>query len=944
VNSLGLLMLGSIAHATGFTVIGAVAYLALRRWSPAAGALAAASSLLITAMVSMIVLAPWPCWWTFPTGQTVRSTVASAREMPAFMQTPRFGGADEQASPLGVPGDSKQLASPPRNETQVAAAWMSRFLTELRRSAVDREHPSWSWPEWVAIGFLASFGLGLARLALGAWSIKRLRARSLAIEEIDLIDAVEVLRAELSCARRVDIRETFELATPATIGWRRPLLLLPTEWRNWSEAERRTVLAHELAHVCRGDFLTGLVAQVSVTLHFYNPLAHWLAARLRLEQELAADAWAACLAGGKQAYLMTLAQMALRRDSRTPTWPARAFLPSRGTFVRRIEMLRNTNRIRHAPLPALARLLTVGGLSALGLLVAGFRGPAGSSTAQAQSQQPVVAGTQTAADASYNLAFVPADAKLIVAVRPNVLLDRREVRTLLESIKQSSAFKAALILPPEEVEQLIVFWEGIPQAPATADLGRTPMVPFPSGAVLRTSKPQEWKSLLKNERLGSAREVRHDGQTYLSFGTASPQAWGVFTPDDRTLVLAREDLLRELIEDRKIPAPRHPWDEAWNKVVKGQLMVALETRWLRRRISQGQIDGPTPGLRPNVNLTLETISPLLDRARSYAISIDVARGLTVDLIAVAGTEDDAKPVANTLQAVLTLGKNAVQGMRQDLRGRDAMNAEAMDWIVEAADSLLTAARLDTEGGYVRLQAKSPVDLAGAVKIVLPAVAAANTAARRQHSVNNLKQIALAFHNYHSANNQFPTPELYGGTTGKVPFSWRVAILPYLEQGDLYKRYDFDEPWDGPNNRKLLDLMPAVYSYPSPDGSPASRTNTAYFVFAGKAAALGVPAGEPEFAPTLSNFHDGPSTTILAVESKREVPWTKPEDIPFDVKGPLPELKGFVENGFNVAFVDGSVRFISKTIDSTVLKALITRAGGEVINMPDGPAPVRPSTH
>ena len=89
--------------------------------------------------------------------------------------------------------------------------------------------------------------------------------------------------------------------------------------------------------------------------------------------------------------------------------------------------------------------------------------------------------------------------------------------------------------------------------------------------------------------------------------------------------------------------------------------------------------------------------------------------------------------------------------------------------------------------------------------------------------------------------------------------------------------------------------------------------------------------------TFADIVDGSSTTILAVESKREVPWTKPEDIPFDVKGPLPELNGFVENGFNAAFVDGSVRFIAKSIDPTVLKALITRDGGELINIPDGPA-------
>jgi Protein of unknown function (DUF1559) len=147
----------------------------------------------------------------------------------------------------------------------------------------------------------------------------------------------------------------------------------------------------------------------------------------------------------------------------------------------------------------------------------------------------------------------------------------------------------------------------------------------------------------------------------------------------------------------------------------------------------------------------------LDKARFYAIAIDATRGLIVDLVAVAGSEEDAKPVANTLQALITLGQNAVQGIRQDVRDPDAANGEAMDWIVEAADSLLNGARLETSEGYVHLQAKSFVDLAGGVKLLVPDATAANTASRRKLSVNNLKQIALAFHNYHSANNQFPAP-------------------------------------------------------------------------------------------------------------------------------------------------------------------------------------------
>jgi Protein of unknown function (DUF1559) len=358
-------------------------------------------------------------------------------------------------------------------------------------------------------------------------------------------------------------------------------------------------------------------------------------------------------------------------------------------------------------------------------------------------------------------------------------------------------------------------------------------------------------------------------------------------------------------------------------------------------------------------LKLETISPLLDKARSYAMAIDASGGLAVDLVAVAATEDDAKPVANTLQALLTLGKNAAQGMRRDLRGQNAMNDEAMDWIVEAADSLFSGARLETSGSHVHLQAKSSLDLAGGVKLLAPAVAAESMASRRKLSVNNLKHIALAFHNYYAANDRFPAPVLYGGATGKVPYSWRVAILPYVEQAPLYNQYNFDEPWDGPSNRKLVDKMPAVYSHPDADGGPSSHINASYFVFTGKGAALspssdagaagllsGMTASDKSSAPgskpapgagsgpngpTIMDITDGTSNTILAVEAKRDVPWTKPEDVPFDPDGPLPELGNFSPDGFNAAFADGVVRFISKSVNPKVLKALITRAGGEVVS-------------
>ena len=139
----------------------------------------------------------------------------------------------------------------------------------------------------------------------------------------------------------VELREVADLAGPATAGWRRPVVLLPDDWRSWDESERRAVLAHELAHVVRGDYAAGLIARLAVALNDYHPLVHWVAGRLRLQQELAADAIGARHAGGRGGYLVALSRLALKQDGRSPCWPARAFLPARGALIRRIAMLRD---------------------------------------------------------------------------------------------------------------------------------------------------------------------------------------------------------------------------------------------------------------------------------------------------------------------------------------------------------------------------------------------------------------------------------------------------------------------------------------------------------------------------------------------------------------------------------------------------------------------------
>jgi hypothetical protein len=128
-------------------------------------------------------------------------------------------------------------------------------------------------------------------------------------------------------------------------------------------------------------------------------------------------------------------------------------------------------------------------------------------------------------------------------------------------------------------------------------------------------------------------------------------------------------------------------------------------------------------------------------------------------------------------------------------------------------------------------------------------------------------------------------------------------------------------------------MPAVYSVPRPDGTPSSRSTPSYYVFSGETTALGspwVPGGKNAEA-TIARMTDGLSNTILAVEWQGNVSWTKPDDIPFDPNAAIPAMGGFWPDGFNALLADGSVRAFNKQIDPNTLKALITRAGGEVIS-------------
>jgi hypothetical protein len=215
------------------------------------------------------------------------------------------------------------------------------------------------------------------------------------------------------------------------------------------------------------------------------------------------------------------------------------------------------------------------------------------------------------------------------------------------------------------------------------------------------------------------------------------------------------------------------------------------------------------------------------------------------------------------------------------------------------------------------------------------------------SMTHLISIGLACHHYHDVHGCFP-PAVIRSKDGKALYSWRVALLPYLEQSDLYDGFKRDEPWDSPHNRPLLEKMPRCYlpGYESPRPPYA----TPFQVFVGPGTAF------ERAGLTIHDCPDGTENTVLVVEASEAVPWTAPQDLSYGPGLPLPRLGGRHskpiylsgthietrrEPGFSALFVNGRTRFLKSTLSEETLRGMITRNGGEQVEFSNVALVTRP---
>lgn len=197
-------------------------------------------------------------------------------------------------------------------------------------------------------------------------------------------------------------------------------------------------------------------------------------------------------------------------------------------------------------------------------------------------------------------------------------------------------------------------------------------------------------------------------------------------------------------------------------------------------------------------------------------------------------------------------------------------------------------------------------------------------------MNNFKQVTLAMLMYESTHGRLPAQAICD-KEGKPLLSWRVMLLPYLEEGNLYEQFRLDEPWDSEHNLKLIERMPAVYGEPSaPD--MAARGLTTVQILSGE----DTPFPVPDRFPRPATISDGLSNTLAIVEAMPDnaVPWTKPDDVEFDPEQPLAGVGNPLRAGgmFAAGMFDGSVRLLSPDIDPEVFKAVVTPNGGESVRL------------
>ncbi len=499
------------------------------------------------------------------------------------------------------------------------------------------------------------------------------------------------------------------------------------------------------------------------------------------------------------------------------------------------------------------------------------------------------AAPATATPDPCDLSLVPDHAVVVWAIRPAALLRALDTAGLQNFAKQVRLHEDPNLLPLDKIEQLTVYSS---LSPGSREV-----------TVVRASTPNDVNSLIPAD----VKRMQYGGRDFYKYYRMAYVPVG----DTSVVVCDLDDTATIKASLHGKPGRGPSWlSRAARHSVRAELgMIAVNHAAILALVNSKEAHTRLTPL-PALQMFCE---PPMDRVTTAAFGFGFSDRLEVRGFAGCQKIVDAIRVLHSLEMHQARARFMIEAGMAQIPDSAAIR-EALQGSLDSITFERAAANLHATGSM-------SLDDTWTTRLAVQRSSRPPLAFRMQ-SANQLKMLGTALHNYYDVKKRFPTPVLMG-PDGKTPYSWRVAILPYLDRQELYDQYRFDEPWDGPNNRKLLEQMPFVFRHPS---QPERSQNASYFALTGSETAF-----RPGKKTSFADIHDGASNTLMLVEAKREIPWTKPEDIPYDSSESLPDLRGFDKAGFHAVLLDGAVRFLSHTLPEKAIRGMITIDGREVVD-------------
>ena len=546
--------------------------------------------------------------------------------------------------------------------------------------------------------------------------------------------------------------------------------------------------------------------------------------------------------------------------------------------------------------------------------------------AQEPAARPVVAGQKAAA--TLDLIYVPASAVGALVLHPQQILagenaDWMPVEVITAAGLQNVGFdptqiqEAIGVIAPPDMSN--------PPKPRSATGGHAPRhaIAEPSrefGAILRFSQAYSRRDVFAKLQPMAPVVKEIDGKKFALLGGPTPL--GIYMPDDRTLLVGTDGFLQQMIAATAV-------DSDLTKLLKstdcsGTATAIFSLDAMRDLINQAMAHAP-PVPPPFADfLKIPTL------VSSGVIKADFRDPGEMSATLHTADAKSAEELQQLIERGIEMGRQIVQARiaHSPDRPDDPVQQASQKYLARISGHMFDHLKPTRDGSDIKWSVAGANGPAANVAVIgilmsllLPAVQAAREAARRNQSANNLKQLGLSLLNYESAYRQFPARAIFS-KEGTPLLSWRVQMLPYLDEGALYKEFHLDEAWDSPHNLPLVARMPATFADPN-DPAPGK---THYVVPVGKGLMF-----DGDKGTRIADITDGTSKTILAVEADNAVIWTKPDDLDVDLDKPFNGLGNLRPGGFPAVFGDDHTSFISDAMDPATLKALFTKAGGEVID-------------